>query len=193
MILRVRTQVGIWRIGSISPFDDFGTIRGRLEREHHTDLTGRFLTKDIEGKMILPDNQTVKQANLAMGEMIYLRIDETKTGVHEDAHFSSKRITKEGNIVSQEHHTLANQNGFRPGMLSLGAIKKHWTLAEYVSLDEQFEFRLKAPEGSNCSTVLMDTPSMENFFGYVRSLDFKQMRLGLYSCSFWFCCCCCCS
>lgn len=49
MILRVRTQLGTWRLSDVKGSDTMGSLRERLEREHHTDLMGRPLTKDPGG------------------------------------------------------------------------------------------------------------------------------------------------
>ena len=49
MILRVRTQLGTWRLSNIQENDTMATLRDRLEREHKTDLMGRPLMRDPGG------------------------------------------------------------------------------------------------------------------------------------------------
>ena len=82
--------------------------------------------------------------------MIYVNINEEKTGIHEASAGSSKRISKDGNIVAAEYSSIANNNGFRPGMMPLRSIKMHWTLNEFVSMDSQFEYKIKRQESSFC-------------------------------------------
>ena len=77
-------------------------------------------------------------------------VDEQKIGVHEAASSSTKKITKEGDIVSQAFEDTSKKTGFRPGMMALRDMKKHWTLSEFIRMDEQFVFKLKASEPSFC-------------------------------------------
>jgi len=58
-------------------------------------------------------------AGLRNGDMIYVSIDEHKTGVHEAAQASGKCITKDGNIIAREYSQVVEKNGFRPGMMPL--------------------------------------------------------------------------
>jgi hypothetical protein len=150
LLLRVRTQLGTWRIKDVQPSDSISVIRRRIEMEHHTDLRGRAITSDIEGRNPIADRMTVAQAGLTNGSMIYAMVDEEKTGVHEAAAASNKRITKDGNIIAQDFQAVSNSQGFRPGMLPLRSIKKQWTLSDYIQLDEQFVFRIGAPKPAYC-------------------------------------------
>jgi nuclear protein localization family protein 4 len=119
---------------------------------------------------------TVGEAGLTNGYMLYVMVDESKTGVHEMA--TMKKISKTGDIIAQEYEDLSSREGFRPGMMPLRDIKKQWTLGEFVAMDEQFEFRLKAPEKAHCTLVSTDGPSAEEFFAYARSFDFARMRVA---------------
>lgn len=147
MILRIRTQLGIWRLHDVTPQDTFYVLKERIEREHNTSLIGN-LAKDLSGSSTYEDQLTVQQANLKNGDMLFILVDETKAGVHENAQSSSKMITKDGTLQVRNYDNISNSNGFRPGMLPLRSMKKHWTLTEFIALDEQFEFKLKAPEKS---------------------------------------------
>ena len=156
--------------------DTIQFLLSRVEQEHNTVLTGKNFSLDFEGNNIIPSHFTVRQCNLKNGDMLFIMVDESKTGVHEMAHSSAKRISKSGDIVSQDYLSISQQTGFRPGMMPLRSIKKHWTLSEFVSLDEQFVFRLKAVTPPRCKLVNVDTPAVEDFFGYARAFDFQRMR-----------------
>ena len=78
----------------------------------------------------------MSSARLKNGDMIFATVDETVTGIHEQAK-ARRTITKEGNIVALDYISAAAQSGFRPGMMPLRDMKMQWTLNEFVSLDEQ--------------------------------------------------------
>lgn len=107
--------------------------------------------------------------------MIYINIDEQKTGVHEDSQ-TGKFVTKDGNIVAVGHANVANKTGFRPGTKALRDMKMHWTLQEFESLDSQFTFRLKKAEDPVCKIVSLDQDAMNDFQAYVRNFDFRRIR-----------------
>jgi hypothetical protein len=123
------------------------------------------------------DRATVHEAGLSNGDMIYLNIDETKMGVHE-ASSGKKLITKDGSIVAQDIQSTLKSTGFRPGMLPLRSMKMHWTLNEFIALDEQFVYKIKAPEKGICQLVSVDTGSIKDFQSYLRNFDFQVMRVG---------------
>lgn len=54
---------------------------------------------------------------------------------------------------SQDFSQYTEQKGFRPGKLPLRSMKMHWTLNEFMDLDEQFKYVLKAPEAAMCTKV----------------------------------------
>lgn len=108
--------------------------------------------------------------------MIFLNIDESKMGVHE-ASTGKKQITKDGHIIAQDIESSLKSSGFRPGMLPLRSMKMQWTLNEFVALDEQFVYKVKAPEKGICQLVSLDKGSVNDFQSYLRNFDFRVMRL----------------
>jgi hypothetical protein len=175
MIIRIRTQLGTWRLQNVKGTDTISTLKSRIESEHNTVLKGS-LYRDLSANETYDDNLKVGQAGLKNGDMIFVFVDETKTGVHENAQVTSKTISKSGDIVLQNYDNISNSNGFRPGMLPLKSMKKHWTLSEFISLDEQFEFRLKAPDKSAVALASVDKLLMEEFVTYMKSYNFQRMR-----------------
>lgn len=173
----------------MKPTDNFRCIKHRLEKEHnvnldHTPFTAKPLTVNESATvdMIYRESMTIQEANLSNGHILHLKIDESKIGVHESAGLETrKQITKEGNIVSQDISTVLNSSGFRPGMLPLRSMKMQWTLDEFMLMDSQFVYKVKAPEkgkGAVCKAANLDTSAIQNFQSYMENFDFKVMRIA---------------
>lgn len=173
-MLRIRTQIGTWRLQDVHQSDTMRFLIQRLEKEHNTVIQHPF-TSDQMGKFPLEDNLTVQSARFTNGQMLYLRVDETKTGVHEAA-LSGKKITKDGHIVQQDISSVLNSSGFRPGMLPLRSMKMQWTLNEFVALDEQFEYKIKHQPDPNCSKLTINSSCVNDFQSYMRNFDFRVLR-----------------
>jgi nuclear protein localization family protein 4 len=178
IVVRVRTQVGTWRLSDVQSSDTMEMLRSRVEKEHKTDLEGRPFTSDPGGKEVVMDDCTVADLKMTNGQILYAQVDETKTGVHEMA-TTGKMIAKDGSIVAQEYEDVVARTGFRPGMMPLRDMKMQWRLDEFVALDSQFEYKLKRQEKAMAAGVQVDTKSMQDFQAYCLStLDFQQMRVG---------------
>ncbi len=178
LTLRIRTQLGTWRLSNVEASDPMGKLRERVEAEHKTSLEGRPFTADPMGKEVILDDLTVGDMNMSNGQMIYAMVDEAKTGVHEAAS-SGKKIAKDGSIVAQEYDDTVARTGFRPGMMPLRDMKMQWRLDEFVAMDEQFEYKLKRQERAMVAGVQVDNKSMQDFQGYcLGTLDFQQIRVG---------------
>ena len=44
IVLRVRTQIGTWRLTNVKQSDTFALLRSRVEKEHNIDIQGRNFT-----------------------------------------------------------------------------------------------------------------------------------------------------
>jgi len=117
IILRVRTQIGTWRVNDLSLSDTFKHIRSKLEDENKVKLTNIPFTIDPSGKQVYDDDMTIQQAKLINGTMIYMQLDESNGSliVHKSS-TGLKRIEKDGSIVRQDTSSIFQSNGFRPGM-----------------------------------------------------------------------------
>ena len=175
MIIRVRTQLGTWRIQNVNSHDSFAHLAQRVETEHLTRLISDF-ESDASGTTRFDPSMTVGEAQLKNGDIIFVRVDESKTGAHEKALSSNKRITKTGDVVLQEYEQKSNSIGFRPGMLPLKSIKKHWTLNEFIALDDQFVYRFKAPDKAFCKLASIDKNAMAEFVQYMSNFNFQKIR-----------------
>ena len=100
MIIRVRTQLGTWKVRDVNAEDTIADLKSRVEKEHNTNLEGRDFTSQPGGSIVLPGHLTVSQAGLSNGDQVYLLVDEEQTSVHEEG-TAGKVISKEGNIVAK--------------------------------------------------------------------------------------------
>lgn len=175
LVLRVRTQLGTWRLKDVQPTDTFAVLRQRLETEHAADLTNTPLTSDAGGKNAYSEDLTVGAVGLGNGDMIYAMVDESKQSVHKESS-QLKTIRKDGTIVTQGVETVFQSAGFRPGMMPLRNMKMHWTLNEFVALDEQFQYKIKAPEQGICKKLSIDAAAAKDFQSYMMNFDFRVMR-----------------
>lgn len=181
ILLRVRTQIGTWRI-NVHTNDTFQNLKNELEKEHQVNLNNILFTSDPNGKQSYPDHHTIRDANLTNGTMIYLLLNESNGNiipVHKNS-TGLKMITKDGTIVTQDVSSVFQTNGFRPGMLPLRSMKMQWTLNEFVSLDEQFQYKIKAPEKGLCKLVSIDKSAIQEFQNYMRNFDFRVIRFLNY-------------
>lgn len=173
--LRVRTQLGTWRINNISLKDTFHDFLHRLEDEYNAYFSRRNIFLDPAGQSSFPNDMTIGEAKLTNGHMVYAFVEEEKCGAHE-ASTAKKAITKDGVIVNQNTSSALKTQGFRPGMLPLRSMKMQWTLNEFISLDEQFVYKIKHQEKSSCSVVSIDSSALQMFQNYGRQLDFRSIR-----------------
>ena len=81
LTLRVRSQLGVWRMPNVKTTDSFGDLKQRLQVEHNVDLEHIPLTteptkagSDPLPDTILKDSMTVKEAKLTNGHMLHLKV-----------------------------------------------------------------------------------------------------------------------
>jgi len=61
-------------------------------------------------------------------------------------------------------------------MMALGDIKRHWTLADYLELDEKFVYKLKRQEESSCKKVSLDKASLNDFQKFMWNYNYLKIR-----------------
>lgn len=179
LTLRVRTQLGTWRVANVNQLETFDNLLHRLEKDHDAYFQTQALFQDANGNLPFPKDATIAGAKLTNGHMIYAFVDEEKSGAHESSSLK-KSITKDGVIVNQPTTSALKSQAFRPGMLPLRSMKMQWTLNEFISLDEQFVYKVKHQEKSNCSVATIDSSALQKFQNYGRQLDFRTIRLNFY-------------
>lgn len=184
MILRIRSQVGQWRVNDVFPEMTIAALRQRIGVEHNVDLSdayGQPLTLKPNPRKTeppLPDYATIRSLKLSHGDELHLTLDESKMGMAHEEAAGPKKIQADGTIVQQSFEEVSRKTGFRPGRLSLKSIKMKWTLADFIEMDDQFTFKLKLQEKACCSGVTLDTQSCNSFQHYVRQFNFHRSRVG---------------
>jgi nuclear protein localization family protein 4 len=177
--LRVRSQVGTWRVANISPNETFGELKERLQKEHDAHFRSQGFAVDPARKQLLSDDVTIAEAKLSNGHLLFADVDEFKVGAHE-AHSGKKLISKDGHIMVQDADTAISNLGFRPGMLPLRSMKMQWTLKEFVNLDEQFVYKMKAQEKSFCPLASLNSSAIQEFQNYMRQFNFHIIRFVFF-------------
>ena len=179
--LRIRSQLGTWRLKDVSLKDTMAEVRSRVESENKTDLAGQKFTTDPADKVNfeeLGDSKTIADLGFKNGSMVWAMVDESKA-VHRDADATLKTVTKDGQIIQSDYDSQSGSQGFRPGMRRLRDMKMQWTLNDFIELDEQFEYKMKKQAMPFCSKIEMEKSCAEEFQNYVSSsLDFQQIRVA---------------
>jgi len=167
MLLRVRSKVGTWRVEGVGPELTVAALRSRVLAEHGvTPHPSQVFSLDPAGARVMGDEQTVGMLGLQNGDMVHLAIRE-----EDCAHEAGKKIAADGSIVNKTHLEASRERGFRPGMMSLRSMKMHWTLTDFVELDAQFEYKIKAQKNEDpwCTKAIMEPACGDDF----------QVRLSL--------------
>lgn len=183
MIVRVRTQLGSWRVRDLQEELPLRDLLLRLQQEHPSAFPSSSASDDAlpsggfslsPGGPSLPWGATLQEVGLKHGDQLHLRLEEE--GLRGAA--SGRVITKEGNILAKDSSNSIDQKGFRPGKMPLRSMKMQWTLNEFIDLDDQFNYTLKAPDAAMCPKVSLDTASLDNLQQYMWSFNFQKMRIG---------------
>jgi len=178
MLLRVRTHLGVWKVEVPDDATAADLKRVLVQKYNPEGGLPQPLTRDPRWQEALDDDAPLAAGGVAHGDMIYLRLEEGQVGSHEESK-TARTITKDGQIVMQQFSSVSERNGFRPGMLPLSAMKKHWTLQEFVDLDNQFVFQMKRQEEATCKGASVDQTSLNSFQTFMRRLDFRRLRVGM--------------
>lgn len=111
LTIRVRTQIGTYRLNDISPSDTVLKLRERLQTEHNAS-TKAGLATDTKGTNKLADSVTISDAGLSNGHMLYAEVGEGATITSSTPTSSGESkvvIGKDGNImVTQETKNWLN-------------------------------------------------------------------------------------
>lgn len=207
MIIRIRTNVGIWRV----PIDDKSATTATIQDIQTAVAATRpqvvyetSLCFDPACRQPLDETLPLVQQQITHGSMIHCRVDPSTcvditgppstsdqegggalaTTATEPSSTSSslmKRvIDKDGTIrlVPTNEAATTEDRGFRKGMMALRDIKMAWTLNEFVAMDAQFEFKIKRQEEAICKGVSLDIPSISNFQAHLQRFQFQRKRIG---------------
>lgn len=82
LILRIRTQVGTWRVGGVGEKDTIGDILSRVCLEHHAEiLPDKTISRDLKGTEIVAMTDTVGGIGFKNGDMLFVSINEGGTSL----------------------------------------------------------------------------------------------------------------
>jgi len=199
MIIRVRSNVGVWRVEGLDQATSTGeTILVEIAKTRPHVSYEKPLSRDPACQQPLDLGMSLMSQSLKHGSMIHCRVDpstcatadaplstagenESGTGVPQDISNMKRIIDKDGQIKlvpSNEIRSSTDDRGFRRGMMPLRDIKMAWTLNEFVAMDSQFEFKIKRQEQAVCSQVSLDSPSIQNFQSYLQRFQFARKRFA---------------
>jgi len=199
MIIRVRSNVGVWRIEGLDEATSTGeTILAEIAKTRPHVSYEKPLSRDPACKDPLDLGSSLKSQNLRHGSMIHCRVDpstcatadapvaaagenESGASVPKDSSNMKRIIDQDGQIKlvpSTEVRSSADDKGFRRGMMPLRDIKMAWTLSEFEAMDSQFVFKIKRQEQAICSQVSLDSPSIQNFQSYLQRFQFARKRFA---------------
>ena len=202
MLIRVRSNVGIWRVDGLD--DATATtadVLGGIAKTRPHVVYEKPLSSDPPCSTPLDSTRTLSAQGLRHGSMVHCRVDpascvdvtaapagaesEQGEGGGEAAAPSTSNmkriIDKDGSIKMvpiNEVRSERDDKGFRKGMMPLRDIKMAWTLNEFVAMDSQFEFKIKRQESAICQQVSLDIPSVHDFQSYLQRFQFQRKRFG---------------
>lgn len=205
MLIRVRTNVGLWRVDGLdSATATVSDILDGIAKSRPHVVYEKPLSKDPGCTQQLDTTSTLSEQGCQHGSMIYCRVDpETCVDVSikttdgdasmEDdagptitsstttsASHMRRVIDKDGKIklVPSSEAPAYVDKGFRKGMLPLRDMKMQWTLNDFIALDSQFEFKIQRQESAICQQVSLDIPSVSEFQSYLQKFHFQRKRFG---------------
>jgi nuclear protein localization family protein 4 len=204
MLLRVRSNVGVWRVDKLD--EQTATVSAvidsiRSTRPHLVYL--QALSSDPACMQPLDARKTLKAQGITHGSMVYCRVDpetcvdNTRTSAPIDvdgdgassvlataspvASNMRRVIDKDGRIIMVPSNEAPSEKdrGFRKGMMPLRDMKMQWTMNDFMALDSQFEFKIQRQESAICKQASLEMPSLTNFQGYLQNFQFQRKHVGL--------------
>jgi len=183
-LIRLRTNLGVYRIpvSTSSPLT-LSTITSVISTSlpsviltHPLSFRPFTLASDPTEPLVDGTDYTSRLPN---GAMLYTFVDPNSPAPGSEAQKATKKtITKEGNLEVQSYEQSVAGQAFRPGMLPLRSMKKHWTLAEFQEMDSAFQFKIKGGGESFCKAVKLENSEANSFQSYLRDREFRQCRMG---------------
>ena len=77
LTLRIRTQIGTWRIGGVEEDDTIEKILSKVCLEHHAELLpGKPISRDANGTEVIKLTDTICGLGFQNGDMIFATINE---------------------------------------------------------------------------------------------------------------------
>ncbi|KAL7531492.1 hypothetical protein ACHAXR_004076 [Thalassiosira sp. AJA248-18] len=208
MIIRVRTNIGVWRVEGIdaSTATTADVLAGIAKTRPHV-VYEKSLSSDPRCDCPLDDAKPLSSQGLGHGSMIHCRVDASTcaentvdgSAAADDAGamvttdgaaapaaaggMTKRIIDKDGSIklVHAEGSSAADSSrGFRKGQLALRDMKMAWTLQEFTAMDDKYNFKIKRQDASFVGSggVHLESSAVNDFQSYLRRFQFQQQRFG---------------
>ncbi|CAK4072898.1 unnamed protein product [Aphanomyces euteiches] len=176
MLIRLRSKAGTWRVPDVTGNSTILDIKKWVENEHAISVGRQQISLDPKNAANgLSDGTTLRSIQVGHGDMLYLDFDGEAISTGGTVH---RKINADGTLTHATYDSRLGKTGFRPGMKALRDMKMHWTLGEFMEMDSQFEFKLKAQKKAHCDAVRLDAASCNGFQSYLRQFAFQQCRCG---------------
>ncbi len=200
MLIRVRTNVGIWRVDNLD--EETATVFSIMQGIASTRpdvVYEKPLSRDPACNAPLDSNTTLKSQRLGHGSMVYARVNpatcadntsavaasESTNNAEEptSSNLMKRVIAADGSIqlVHDPNGGAGNDRGFRKGMMPLRDMKMQWTLQEFVDMDNRFVFKIQRQEESWIAKdrgLSLDSDSCNDFQSYLRNFNFQRNRFA---------------
>jgi len=196
MLIRVRSNVGVWRVDGLEPNSKVEEIlKGITTMRPHV-VYEKPLCQDPACCHELNGQKSLEEEGLKHGSMVHCRVDPSSCAEVSNKPFETKNEdqpieVKQGNtkrivdkdgciklVPTNEVRDAREDKGFRRGMMPLRDIKMAWTLNEFVAMDSQFVFKVQRQESAVCKQVSLDSSSVGDFQSYLRRFQFSRKRFG---------------
>mmetsp|Transcript_795 Transcript_795/g.1669 ORF Transcript_795/g.1669 Transcript_795/m.1669 type:complete len:505 (-) Transcript_795:53-1567(-) len=206
MIIRVRTNIGVWRVEDLdaSTATTADVLAGIAKTMQHV-VYEKPLSSDPRCDRPLDTAKPLLSQGLGHGSMIHCRVDASTcadnavaaSAAADDGAMdtdnknegggggNTKRIIdKDGSIklVHAEGPSApgGSERGFRKGLLPLRDMKMAWTLDEFMVMDEKYNFKIKRQDKGFVGSggVHLESTAVNDFQSYLRRFQFQQQRFG---------------
>lgn len=178
MLIRLRSKAGTWRVPDLTAASTILDIKKWVEKNHAIALDRQTISADAKGARPLSNTTTLRSLQCGHGDMLFLDFEGDPILGAGGGGSVQMKINADGSLTHATYDTRLEKTGFRPGMKALRDMKMHWTLGEFIRMDAQFEFKLKAQEKGHCEKVALDSASCNSFQSYLRQFAFQQSRCG---------------
>jgi len=196
MLIRIRSNVGVWRVDGLEPNSKVEEILKGIAITRPHVVYQKPLCQDPACCHELDAQKSLEEESLKHGSMVHCRVDPSSCAEvsdkpvetnNDDQPIEAKQgnmkriIDKDGSIKlvpTNEVRDAREDKGFRRGMMPLRDIKMAWTLNEFVAMDSQFVFKVQRQESAVCKQVSLDSSSVGDFQSYLRRFQFSRKRFG---------------
>mmetsp|Transcript_23524 Transcript_23524/g.48950 ORF Transcript_23524/g.48950 Transcript_23524/m.48950 type:complete len:459 (+) Transcript_23524:199-1575(+) len=186
-MIRLRTNVGVYRVPLSPPLTTSSVMSALAASAPGVVVTSPMsFSPYSEGNE--PKDPLVEGSDythrLSNGLMIYTFVSPESPSPGSAASSTagpkkaSVKVNKDGSISALSYAEANKDSAFRPGMMPLSSMKKHWTLAEFMEMDDTFVFKIKGGGQSSVMNVRMEQNEAQSFQAYMRDQTFQTCRMG---------------